>query len=445
MPLASGPGRRAKSKAVWQHPRMIFALLLTLASTPLPIQGEVQEAVFDESSQAFALLVRRGGHQELVRVDKKGQTVGSRSVIRRDALALTACGPRGILVVDGQGIRSEDGTRLIDAAPIFSGGDVDEVRFLSLCDGKGEIRLPTVKGIRVLGAGATSAHELSFRPVMRSYGSRSSAGLPRAYAAAWTTYLPQMYDVNVDADPALEFVLVDETRIFIFDRAKNGTLGRAPTRVVRHRHAFSKGLSAGASSRVLLADVDGDGRAEAIVTQFESVFSKKTEAAVVDLSGTASKTTRTRTLFAHDGFSVILGVAQKRVYFAHLNTGAMALTGAIVSGEVSVDVRSIALGEEDGTSHATATLAVDVPRAKLLGTLPRWLAPAAASTPVVGLRLDQRLVLRAGLALEQKTDVPLKVDRLLPVGDRLLVVAQARRRSLVSVIDLPLATARARR
>lgn len=424
---------------------MIFALLLTLASAPLPLQGEVQDVVSDQRARELALLVRRGGHQELVHVDNMATSVVSRSVIDRGDLALAPCGPRGIVFIDGQGVRSKEGKRLIDASPIFSGGDVDEVRFLSLCSAAGEIRLPTAKGIVVLGASAKTPHALSFRPVMRSYGGRSSVGLPRAYAAAWTTYLPQMLDVNVDADPEIEFVLIDETRIFIFDRDQSGTLRRAPSRVVRHRQAFSKGLAKGASTRVLLADVDADGRAEAIVSQFESVFSKRTEAAVVDLSGTASRSTRVRPLFVHDGFSVILGAAQKRIYFAHLDTGAMALTSAIVSGQVSVAVKSIAVGDEDGETLASAALDVDVPRAKLLGTLPRWLAADAAPTPVVGLRPAQNLILRAGVELEQTTNVPLKVDGLFTLDGRLAVVAHARRKSYLTLVDLPKKPARSRR
>ena len=353
---------------------MLFsALSLVLASaSAVVLDGAILDVTAigapTPTSTATAALV---SHRGRTRVEVIRDATGRDEVVRtikppRGTLAAAGCGPRGVIFVDRRGVVDENGARLLDAAPLFGGGRPDVIRFFPLCAPTGEVRLPTATGFSIL-PGSGAPYPLTYPHVARSYGDRGGAGLLRSYAAAWTTYLPLTFDANVDDDSALEFVVVSETHVDVFDRGDDGRLRPKPTKHVPLRQAFAGGISPGASTRVVLGDLDRDGRDEVVVTQFESPFSKRSSAGALRLTATGAERVD---LYDDEGFSVVLAVHAGQLLRAKIDTSVVALTGALLSGEVSVLVESV----RDSRSRVVVETALraDIPRGKLLGSLPQW-------------------------------------------------------------------------
>ncbi len=422
----------SKRVCLWHEGAVISSLFPFLAVAGLSLSGQVQDAApLGAGPKADAVVVVKSPKGLMAH-----QIDAAASVIKRtfrppqSALGLLACGDRGLLFVDAKGVVDPNGARVVSARPLFGGGVPDRMRLLPLCSDRGEIRLPTVDGLLVTGPGGEQT-TLQFRHHARSYGNRSQTGLPRAYAAAWTTYVPLLFDANVDSDPARELVVVNETHIRVFDRASNGQLRAIPTLTIALRTAFSRGIAPGASTRVVLADVDADGTAEALVTQFESVFSKQTRAAVLHLDQGGKRTP----LFDDDGFSVVLGVANRQVVRARIGTGVMALSSALVSGQIGVDVESID-PQGDLAAVVSATLQVDVPRAKILGTLPQWVGQRKTA-PALLFRAQDKTEVRWGDRFEQTLNVGANVSDVFDLGHQLLAVRMGRGQSTLRAVVLP--------
>lgn len=354
-------------------PSTALAWLVYLAAAPAPtlaIPGAAVDALYvgGDEPEIWVSATERGARR-LVRVDARDLTSRGTVAVSTEALFVDACplaGAKGDQVVlqDAAGLTDVDGDRLLEGRSLFTVPDASALFVADLCGkvgaARGELRAFVVAGIAVKGAGA--ARTLAMRHQARAYSGRVHRGLrpERGYDAALSLYAPRLFDVDVDGDGDLDLALVHEGRLVVF-RRDGAALGAEPS--LSRDLAASVGAGGDADLRVRLADIEGDGRVEAIVGVTRGAIPEKSEAFVV---GGEQRTpfASARPLWRRDGLVAPLGVRGRDLVVAEVDTSLVSLSGVLLTGKVPVRV------SVGGGAALALTAKADVRAGRMDGAMP---------------------------------------------------------------------------
>lgn len=156
---------------------------------------------------------------------------------------------------------------------------------------------------------------------------------------ALSLYAPHLADADVNGDGRVDLVVVHEGRVGVFVRDATGKLtpNGAVVRDLQSR------LSSGDDTdvRVLTGDLDGDARADVVLSLTQGVVPERSSVHVVEgrslLQGGAPKA-----LWRRDGLSAPLGLVKRgksrAVVVSEVDTSLVALGAALFTGEVPLKV-----------------------------------------------------------------------------------------------------------
>ena len=363
---------------------LLFATSVADAPTKL-VDGRVDDALHvrvDGRDEVWLTLAPNvdDGPRELLRLD--AATLQERGRVRapNDATFVDACpGGAGDVVVlaDPRGASSSDGARLVDAASLFAVADPSTLAVGDLCgktgDGAGELRLPIRDGLAVARAGGPPS-VLAYKHAAKAYSGRASRGLrpDRAYAEALSLYAPRFFDADVDGDRRTDLVAVREGRLQAWLRGADGGLARAPA--ATRDLARTVGAPAEADLRVRVADVDGDGRGDAVVGVTEGAVPEKSEAWLVPSTARGLFDGAPRLLWRKEGLLVPLDVVVRQgrahVVAAGIDTSLVSLSTVVVTGRLDLRVALWRDGASRDDGSLVLSAALDVRGGRMGGAMP---------------------------------------------------------------------------
>ncbi len=367
---------------------------VTLGAALLLVAAAVQEAPHKvvDGRVDDALYVRQGGAaevwltlvpkddtapRELLRLDARSLVVRARTPVAAEALFIDACPGAGaddvVVLADARGAVDASGKRLVEAPSLFAVPDPMSLAVGDLCgddgDGRGELRLPVRDGLAVARVGAPPV-VLAYRHMARAYSGRVHKGLrpDRPYAEALSLYAPRFFDADVDGDRRTDLVAVREGRLVAYLRGSDGVLARAPA--AARDLVRTIGASPDADLRVRVADLDGDGRGDAVIGVTEGAVPERSEAWVVPSTPRGLFDGAPRPLWKQDGLIVPLDVVTRRgagrVVAGAFDTSLMSLSSAVVTGKLALKVSL--WPSSVGALSLTASL--DVRGGKMGGAMP---------------------------------------------------------------------------
>jgi hypothetical protein len=236
----------------------------------------------------------------------------------------------------------------------------------------GELRIPVPAGILIRAPDGTTT-TLPFDHRARAFSGRVHRGLrpARTYAAAVSVYAPRLFDVDVDGNGTLDFVVAHEERVVVFARRADRRLDPQPWVTIDLIDTLGLQTAEEQDLRVLVDDVDGDRRADMLIGVSTGALPERS-ATFMLASKDAPFAAKTK-LVEGSGLvapvSIVTRSLEPRVLFSEIDTSMMSLGAVLLSG--SVDVKT-ALRAPTGarTSGPTLAAAVDVRRARMVGALP---------------------------------------------------------------------------
>jgi FG-GAP-like repeat len=358
----------------------VLALAIVLATqmsaagqASLRIDGQVTDALFvkRQSGDEIWLSVTRGASRKLVVIEAATQKQRVVKDVPASAVFMDACpqqsGDDRVVLADAKGIVDVEGARLLEGVTLFSVPDPEALLTGDLCgkegEGRGELRVPVVEGLRVGREGAP-ARTLQLKHGARAYSGRVHRGFrpDRGYAEALSLYGPRLFDVDIDADGDRDLVALREGRLVAWRRAPGG-LEAAPAAELD----LGKKLGAGdADLRVRIVDVDGDARADALVGVTRGAVPEKSEAWLVQ-STTTQAFSSVAGLWRQDGLRAPLELRRKTraLVVAEVDTSLVSLSAVVLTGRLPLRVR---VGERGAALETQAK--VDVRAGRMEGAMP---------------------------------------------------------------------------
>lgn len=354
-------------------------LALALASpTSFLVDGDARDALFlaapgEDEGSLWVSRTTRAGKRELVLVGPGGAV---RQVVRvpAAAVAVDACAGLGLVFSDARGVLDAEGKRLLEGNVLLGVPDPGALYAAPLCGtgaAEGELRVAVHGGILVRAKdGAVVTLPFSHRA--RAYSGKVHRGLrgSRPYALALSLYAPHLLDADVNGDGRLDLVAVHEGRVGVFLRGSDGKL--TPNGAVVRE--LTGALGDDVDVRVMTADLDGDARADIIISLTEGAVPDRSTVQV--LSGDAlAKGGRPQTLWTRTGLSAPLGVVTRgrarALVVGEVDTSMVALGAALFTGEVPLKVQlheSAARGSSGKPLALKAQL--DVRGGRMAGAMP---------------------------------------------------------------------------
>lgn len=353
-------------------PLALLTLLAHVTAAPaasVAIGGVATDALFvGGATPELWVSATQGGQRRVVRLDARDLSTRASVPVSAAALFLDACplpGAQGdqVVLADASGLTDIDGDRLLEGRALFTVPDPGALLVSDLCGksgaARGELRVLVVEGIAVKGRGAPRT--LKMTHAARAYSGRVHRGLrpERGYDAALSLYAPRAIDVDADGDGDLDLALVHEGRLTLFRRT-DGVLEPAAQVNVDLAHAVGAGDDA--DLRVRLADIEGDGRVEAVVGVTRGAIPERSEAYLI--SGGRKPFASARPLWRKDGMVAPIGARGRELVIAEVDTSLVSLSGVLLTGKVPLRVR---VG--DGAPLAL-TARADVRAGRMDGAMP---------------------------------------------------------------------------
>lgn len=362
-----------------------------LAAQTWSVPGAAADALAADldGEPAVWVTASQGGQRTLIRLDPGGRA-GARLAVPASAVFVAACPgeERARLVfADADGLVDGAGRRLLQARSLFLVADPEVLYRADLCPQapalRGELRTVALGGLHVTTPGGeVRVLELEHRG--HTYSGQVHRGLQanRPYGSASSTYAPHLFDVDVDGDGDLDLVAVHEGRLVAWQRSAEGLARRPWARVdLAQKTGGGEG-----DLRVLLDDLDGDGKVDAVVGRADGILAERSSAFLLTTDGAPFGTSRK--LWAEEGLVAPLSVIDRprgsgrdphtgpALLTTRVNTSVVALGGVVLSGEVEVPLvlrrvqltgREASYVEQPGPTVAAA---VDVRKMQMSGALP---------------------------------------------------------------------------
>ena len=331
------------------------------------------EDVATDSAAPFALVVQ-DGRRALVALSEAGAPM--RIAVPDAANFVDVCRPGravDLVFATPTGLWSREGAPLIRADGLFHVVDRHRVFRASLCgrtaQTQGERRFFTSEALWVQDG--PKRWRLDVPPHGRSYrGDRGrSYRAARAYDAAQSVYAPRIFERDIDGDGRVDLILVHESTVRVFRRATGGELPRRG-----HTLDLTRALpdSAGHPLRILVDDVDGDGRAEIIVGESEAGLPEDSRIYTIAFDR-RRRFQPARKLWQRTGLVSPLAVLRRSsgplLVVSSIDTSLVALSAVVFSGSTDV---GIALRDAGGAVRPgpTLTVDVDVRKMRMVGATP---------------------------------------------------------------------------
>jgi hypothetical protein len=313
-----------------------------------------------DSAPAAVPSQRASSGRRITLIDVASGRVRPGPAVPRDAVAFDVCGD-GVVFVDGAGLVTASGQRLLAARPLLAVADDRLLVAASACPAAPDERvLVTAEGlllVRVDPAGAVvdEARLLRLPQRARAYSGQEQRALrsERSYGAALSLYAPRLQSVDADGDGDRDLVALHEGHLAVFLR-DNDRLGEVP--VQRDLAAL---VRAGDDDlRVRLAP----GRV--LVGVSAGAMPEASRIVVVE---SAAGAPFSRVAFDRrvEGLALLLGAdGAGRPIHAVLDTNLVAVSGVVLTGRVGL---ALHLGEAPPLALAAAA---DVRAGRIDGALP---------------------------------------------------------------------------
>lgn len=362
-------------------PSLGLALALVPPSSFL-VDGDARDALFLPASEGDAAGIwvsrtSRGGKRELV-LYSEGGAVRRVVPVPASAVAVDACQGLGLVFSDARGVIDHEGKRLLEGAVLLGVPDPGALYVAPLCGtggAAGELRVAVHGGILVRSKDG-SVVTLPFAHRARAYSGKVHRGLraSRPYALALSLYAPHLLDADVNGDGREDLILVHEGRVGVFLRGADGKLTPQGA-VVRDLASRLEGDEV--DVRVLAGDLDGDRKADIILSLTEGAVPERSTVQVLYADALAGGGSA-RTLWTRSGLAAPLGLVTRAkgraLVVGEVDTSLVALGTALVTGEVPlrVQLHGSASGDRRQSSSRPLSLKaqLDVRGGRMAGAMP---------------------------------------------------------------------------
>jgi hypothetical protein len=382
-------------------PKSVLACLLVLSPllggaapsfSKISVDGQVVDAVGLPQPEAtgaddqILISVRKNAGRTTLRSllvlrPGEGRIVATLPPPPNDAVFFDACprekeGAGEVVYAGPRGLMDEQGTHLLKKQSLFVLPDPRGLKAAPLCakmgTARGELRLLGPDGLWVLSPGATEAYLLPLNIRARAYSDhlKNGVGPGKPYENALSVYIPHFVDVDFDGDGRTDLMTVHEGDVHLFLRQDDGTLKSGGDLDL----PALLSVQDDANIRVLVANLDGKGAPELVVSESQGLLPKKTRVFQVSIAPTDFSQVKVERLWQREGLVHPLGVVSKKgaddLLVYTLPTGTLSFVKGMVTGEVPLEFSQWRADQKRMSRLYQVETRADLWRGRVDGALP---------------------------------------------------------------------------